>query len=82
MFRKNLRYCLVLAGGAKGVYHIGAWKALQEMDVKVNAFIGNSIGAIIAGFLAQGEYKVCSTRQPFFKGCPVYANEINSGVTV
>ena len=58
MFSKKPAYCLVLAGGgAKGVYHIGAWKALQEMDIKVNAFIGNSIGAIIAGFLAQGEYK-------------------------
>ena len=48
-------YCLVLSGGgAKGVYHIGAWKALKELGVSVDAFIGNSIGAIIAGFLAQG----------------------------
>jgi NTE family protein len=53
--RKEEPYCLVLSGGgAKGVYHIGAWKALRELDIKVNAFIGNSIGAIIAGFLAQG----------------------------
>ena len=56
MLKRNLPYCLVLAGGgAKGVYHIGAWKALKEMDIKVDAFIGNSIGAIVAGFLAQGE---------------------------
>jgi len=41
-------------GGAKGVYHIGAWKALRELGIEVNAFMGNSIGAIIAGFLAQG----------------------------
>lgn len=58
MPQNNLNYCLVLAGGgAKGVYHIGAWQALQEMGVKVDAFIGNSIGAIISGFLAQGESK-------------------------
>ncbi|MFA6507967.1 MAG: patatin-like phospholipase family protein [Treponemataceae bacterium] len=48
-------YCLVLSGGgARGVYHIGAWRALRELKIPVNAFIGNSIGAIIAGFLAQG----------------------------
>ncbi len=48
-------YCLVLSGGgAKGVYHIGAWKALKELGISVDAFVGNSIGAIIAGFLAQG----------------------------
>ena len=53
--RKNEPWCLVLSGGgAKGIYHIGAWKALRELGVEVNAFIGNSIGAIIAGFLAQG----------------------------
>ena len=58
MSKDNTPYCLVLAGGgAKGVYHIGAWKALQEIGIKVNAFVGNSIGAIIAGFLAQGETK-------------------------
>ena len=51
-------YCLVLSGGgAKGMYHIGVWRALQELEVPVNAFIGNSIGAIISAFLAQGLYK-------------------------
>ncbi len=48
-------YCLVLSGGgAKGVYHVGAWRALSELGIRVDAFIGNSIGAIISGFLAQG----------------------------
>lgn len=55
LLKKEKPYCLVLSGGgAKGIYHIGAWKALKELGVEVNAFIGNSIGAIIAGFLAQG----------------------------
>ncbi len=57
MGAKNDAYCLVLGGGgAKGVYHIGAWKALRELGIPVNAFIGNSIGAIVAGFLAQGAF--------------------------
>jgi NTE family protein len=48
-------YCLVLGGGgAKGVYHIGVWRALRELKVPVDAFVGASIGAIMAGFLAQG----------------------------
>ncbi|MDC7232591.1 MAG: patatin-like phospholipase family protein [Spirochaetales bacterium] len=52
------KYCLVLSGGgAKGVYHVGAWRALTEMGIEVEAFIGNSIGAILAGFLAQGQIR-------------------------
>jgi predicted acylesterase/phospholipase RssA len=31
-----------------------AWRALRELGIAVDAFVGNSIGAIIAGFLAQG----------------------------
>ncbi len=52
---KQQPYCLVLGGGgAKGVYHIGVWQALKELDIPVNAFIGNSIGAVISAFLVQG----------------------------
>lgn len=52
------KYCLVLSGGgAKGVYHVGAWRALSEMGIQVEAFIGNSIGAILAGFLAQNKIR-------------------------
>ncbi len=60
--KEKEQYCLVLSGGgAKGVYHIGAWRALRKCGVRVNAFIGNSIGALIAGFLAQGKEKVLDT---------------------
>ena len=52
---ENDHYCLVLSGGgAKGVYHIGVWKALKELNIQVDAFVGNSVGAIISAFLAQG----------------------------
>jgi len=51
------QWCLVLSGGgAKGMYHIGVWRALRELGIPVNAFIGNSIGGIISAFLAQGLY--------------------------
>jgi NTE family protein len=48
-------FCLVLGGGgAKGVYHLGVWRALKQLKVQVDAFYGNSIGAIVAGYLCQG----------------------------
>jgi len=48
-------WCLVLSGGGtRGVYHVGVWKALKELGIKVEAFTGASIGAIIAAFLSQG----------------------------
>lgn len=40
-------YGLVLdGGGARGAYQIGAWKALREAGVKVNAVAGTSVGAL------------------------------------
>jgi len=50
-------YCLVLSGGgSKGVYHIGVSRALRELGVPVHAYVGNSIGSLIAAFLVQGLY--------------------------
>jgi NTE family protein len=46
---------LVLGGGGmKGVAHIGVWKALQEAGIEVSAFIGTSIGSMMATGLACG----------------------------
>ena len=40
-------YGIVLeGGGAKGAYQIGAWKALVEAGVKINAVAGTSVGAL------------------------------------
>lgn len=40
-------YSLVLdGGGARGSYQIGAWKALKEAGVKINAVAGTSVGAL------------------------------------
>lgn len=57
MTQARQRRCLVLGGGGtKGIYHIGVWRALREMGIEVDAFVGTSIGALVAGFLAQGAY--------------------------
>ncbi len=50
----KIKYALVLAGGgAKGAYQIGVWKALKELNIKINAVIGNSVGALNGAFIAQ-----------------------------
>lgn len=50
-------YGLVLAGGgAKGAYEMGAWKALSEIGVEIEAIAGTSIGAINGAMIAQGDF--------------------------
>ncbi len=46
---------LVLSGGgAKGLYHIGVIKALEENDIPIDYVSGTSMGSIIAGLYAAG----------------------------
>ncbi len=41
-------------GAAKGVAHIGVIKAMEELGLRPDVFVGASAGAIAAAFLAQG----------------------------
>lgn len=41
-------------GGAKGLAHIGALKAIEEAGIKVDYIVGTSIGSIMAGIYALG----------------------------
>lgn len=46
---------LVLSGGgAKGIYHIGVIKALEDSGVPIDYVAGTSMGAIVAGLYAAG----------------------------
>jgi NTE family protein len=46
---------LVLSGGgARGIAHVGVFKALEEMNIKVSAVAGTSAGSIIGGLYASG----------------------------
>lgn len=52
-------YGLVLGGGgARGAYHIGAWKALSKMHVNISAVSGASIGAINGALFVQGNLRL------------------------
>lgn len=45
-------------GGAKGAYHIGAYKALLELGVEIGAITGASIGALNGAILTQGNFDI------------------------
>lgn len=42
-------------GGARGAYQIGAWKALREAGVKLNAVAGTSVGALNGALVCMGD---------------------------
>ncbi|MFW5986330.1 MAG: patatin-like phospholipase family protein, partial [Halanaerobiales bacterium] len=51
-------YGLVLeGGGAKGAFHIGAYQALREMNININAITGTSIGALNGAMIVQGDFE-------------------------
>ena len=49
------RVAFVGSGGAtKGIAHLGALRALEELGLELDIFVGASTGAIVAAFFAQG----------------------------
>jgi NTE family protein len=44
-------------GGAKGAFHMGAYKALDELGIDIGAVAGTSIGALNGAIIAQGEFE-------------------------
>lgn len=55
----NKNYGLIFTGGGtKGSYEIGAWKALNELNIKITAVAGTSIGAINGALFAQGDFQM------------------------
>ena len=72
-------YGLVLdGGGARGAYQIGAWKALKEAGVRINAVAGTSVGALNGALICMDDpekaeqiWKNISFSQViFFQGIP------------
>ena len=52
-------YGVVLdGGGARGAYQIGAWKALVEAGVKINAVAGTSVGALNGALICMGDVEL------------------------
>lgn len=54
-----MKRALVLSGGgSRGAYECGAWRALQEMNIRLDGVYGTSIGAMNAALVAQGDYEI------------------------
>ena len=52
----NITYALALeGGGAKGAWQIGAWRALREAGIRVNAVAGSSVGSLNGALIAMGD---------------------------
>ena len=43
-------------GGARGAYHVGAYKAIRELNIEIGGIAGTSIGAINGAMMVQGDY--------------------------
>ncbi|MBO6938063.1 MAG: patatin-like phospholipase family protein [Deltaproteobacteria bacterium] len=49
------RLAFVASGGAtKGIAHLGALKAIEELGLRPDIFVGASTGAVVAAFCSQG----------------------------
>ena len=44
-------------GGLKGAYQVGAYKAFLDCNIKIDGFVGTSIGALNAAIIASGKYE-------------------------
>ncbi|MCK8059850.1 MULTISPECIES: patatin-like phospholipase family protein [unclassified Fusibacter] len=53
-----MRALVLEGGGAKGAYHVGAWKALDERGEKFDIVTGTSIGALNGSLYAQGDLEL------------------------
>ena len=64
-------YALALeGGGAKGAYQIGAWKALREAGVKIDAVAGTSVGALNGSLIVMGDLEKAERVYSWFvKSC-------------
>ncbi len=45
-------------GGTKGAYHLGAYRALNELGLRINSIVGTSIGAVNGALFVQGDYSL------------------------
>ena len=53
--RHSPKIGLVLSGGgARGISHVGVFKALEKYHIPINLIVGTSMGSVVGGFYAAG----------------------------
>ena len=74
----NLKYnCIFGGGGIRGLCHIGALKALNDLDIKIGAVAGSSVGAVFAGLHTVG-YTTEELRELFYKTIRAISNALDT----
>ncbi len=51
-----MRGLVLEGGGAKGAYHIGAYKAIKDMNIKIDGVAGTSVGALNGAMIVQDDF--------------------------
>ena len=51
---------VVEGGGARGSYHIGAYRAILEEGIEINGITGTSIGALNGAMIVQDDFETCA----------------------
>lgn len=51
-----MRALVLSGGGSKGAYQIGVWKALRQLNIKIDIVTGTSAGALNAALITQNTY--------------------------
>jgi len=52
------RAIALCGGGTKGIYEIGVWKALRELNIDYQIVTGTSIGAVNGAVMAMNDYEL------------------------
>lgn len=77
----NEKKALVLCGGgAKGAYHIGVWKALQEIGYKPDIITGTSVGALNGALFTIGKADVAEELWKNMSMDTVFEDEANKDI--
>jgi predicted acylesterase/phospholipase RssA len=54
-------------GGARGSYHIGAYKGILEEGIKIDGITGTSIGSLNGAMIVQGDFDIAFARLHLLK---------------
>ncbi len=61
-FDTSKSYAVALeGGGARGAYQVGAWKALREEGIKIEAVAGTSVGALNGVMMASDDFDLAES---------------------
>ncbi len=52
-----MRALVLSGGGSKGAYQVGVWKALRDLNIKIDIVTGTSAGALNAALITQNTYR-------------------------